>query len=54
MRDYLAESLERALAILRERRQDLDAGAKMLLEKETITPEDFPQLLREQPAQAAQ
>ncbi|MBC7143622.1 MAG: hypothetical protein H5U18_15920, partial [Rhodobacteraceae bacterium] len=32
--------------ILTERRADLDAGAALLLERETITPDDFAPLRR--------
>jgi cell division protease FtsH len=49
------EAYERSREILRERHDDLTAGAEMLLEKETITPEDFPPLVQPPPAkQAAQ
>src|SRR5438552_2666182 len=39
------EAYARAKKILTSRRKDLDAGTKMLLEKETITPQDFKPLL---------
>jgi cell division protease FtsH len=42
------EAYERAKSILKERRALLDQGAKLLLEKETITPDDFPPLARKQ------
>jgi cell division protease FtsH len=38
------EAYERAKALLTERRSVLDEGAKLLLEKETLTPDDFPAL----------
>ncbi|MGE0007557.1 MAG: ATP-dependent zinc metalloprotease FtsH [Parvibaculaceae bacterium] len=39
------EAYGQAKKILTSRRKDLEAGTKILLEKETITPEDFPPLL---------
>jgi cell division protease FtsH len=39
------EAYAQAKKILTARRKDLDAGTKILLEKETITPDDFPPLL---------
>ena len=48
------EAYGRAKMILKERRQDLEAGANLLLEKETITPEDFPPLVREPAKEAAE
>jgi len=39
------EAYARAKKILTSRRKDLDAGTKILLEKETITPQDFKPLL---------
>ncbi len=44
VRRLIDEAYERACAILRERRQDLENGAALLLEKETLKPEDFPPL----------
>jgi cell division protease FtsH len=44
VRDLVDEAFRRALAILAERRATLDEGAKLLLERETLTPEDFPPL----------
>jgi len=38
------EAYARAKAILAERRETLEAGARLLLERETITPEEFPAL----------
>jgi hypothetical protein len=34
--------LERATQVLRERRTDLDEGARLLLAHETVTEEQFP------------
>jgi cell division protease FtsH len=39
------EAYVQAKKVLTSRRKDLDEGAKILLEKETITPDDFPPLL---------
>jgi cell division protease FtsH len=44
VKELIDDAYERAKRILTERRSSLDLGAKMLLEKETITPEDFPPL----------
>ncbi|WP_262029276.1 ATP-dependent zinc metalloprotease FtsH [Microvirga sp. Mcv34] len=40
-RDLVDRAFKRAVTILRERRNDLEAGANLLLSKETITVEDF-------------
>lgn len=45
IRDLLDEAYSRAKALLASRRADLDAGARLLLEKETLTPEEFPALM---------
>jgi cell division protease FtsH len=42
VRDLLDKALERASEILRRRRNDLDAGADLLLKRETVTADDFP------------
>ncbi len=42
VRDLLSEAVERAGEILRTRRGDLDAGADLLLKRETLTADDFP------------
>jgi len=42
VRDLLSKALDRAGEILRTRRADLDAGAALLLERETLTADDFP------------
>jgi cell division protease FtsH len=44
IREMLGDALARALSILEQRRADLDAGAAMVLDRETITPADFPPL----------
>jgi cell division protease FtsH len=45
IRALLDEAYSRAKALLASRRADLDAGARLLLEKETLTPEEFPALM---------
>ncbi|MEN5033166.1 ATP-dependent zinc metalloprotease FtsH [Pseudomonas sp. TWI929] len=45
IRALLEEAYGRARSLLEQRRTDLDAGARLLLAKETITPEEFPALL---------
>jgi cell division protease FtsH len=50
----LDEAYEQAKQVLSRRRKDLEAGTKLLLEKETITPEDFPPLLPAITKQAAE
>lgn len=45
IRGLLEEAYGRARSLLEQRRHDLDAGARLLLAKETITPEEFPALL---------
>ena len=52
IRKLIDAAYERAKAVLSERRKDLDDGARMLLEKETITPEDFPPLVQQPMAHA--
>jgi cell division protease FtsH len=42
VRDLATKGFERATEILRRRRGDLDEGARRLLERETITADDFP------------
>jgi cell division protease FtsH len=46
VRQLVSEAYDRAKAVLNERRADLDAGAALLLERESLTPEDFPPLHR--------
>ncbi|WP_409277967.1 ATP-dependent zinc metalloprotease FtsH [Pseudomonas defluvii] len=45
IRALLEDAYSRAKALLEQRRTDLDAGARLLLEKETLTPEEFPALV---------
>lgn len=45
VRKLIAEAYERALQTIELRRADLESGVALLLEKETITPKDFPPLL---------
>ena len=45
IRALLDEGYSRAKALLEGRRGDLDAGALLLLEKETLTPEEFPPIM---------
>ncbi len=45
IRALLDEAYGRAIALLDSRRADLDSGAHLLLEKETLTPEEFPPLM---------
>ncbi|AQZ51789.1 ATP-dependent zinc metalloprotease FtsH [Martelella mediterranea] len=52
IRKLIDEAYERAKQVLNQRRKDLDDGARMLLEKETITPADFPPLVQQPLAQA--
>ena len=42
VRDLVAKAFERAQEILQNRRGDLDAGAELLLKRETLTVDDFP------------
>mgnify|MGYP001391266630 FL=1 len=51
VRKLIDAAYERARKLLSERRKDLDDGAKILLEKETITPDDFPPLVQQPLAQ---
>ena len=44
VRELLDGAYQRALGLLRERHDDLEAGTKLLMERETITPDDFPPL----------
>ncbi|MEQ9396274.1 ATP-dependent zinc metalloprotease FtsH [Haliea sp.] len=44
VRELIDAAYQRAQGILVERRALLDEGARLLLEKETLTPEDFPAL----------
>lgn len=51
VRGLIDEAYERARHILAARREELTAGAEMLLRNETITPEEFPPLLGQAPDQ---
>jgi cell division protease FtsH len=53
IRALLDEAYNRAKALLERRRADLDAGARLLLEKETLTPEEFPPLMPLKPSESA-
>jgi cell division protease FtsH len=44
VRELVGGAFEKALAILRKHRKQLDEGAKLLLEKETLTREELPML----------
>ncbi|MDR6917161.1 cell division protease FtsH [Pseudomonas sp. 3296] len=52
IRALLDEAYGRAKALLQSRRADLDAGAHLLLEKETLTPQEYPPLMPIKPTQA--
>ena len=51
VRKLIDEAYEKAKATLNARRAELEQGTAMLLEKETITPEDFPPLEGQHPAE---
>ncbi|EJM20322.1 ATP-dependent metalloprotease FtsH [Pseudomonas sp. GM18] len=53
IRALLDEAYQRAKALLQSRRADLDEGARLLLEKETLTPEEFPPLMPFKPTPAS-
>jgi cell division protease FtsH len=42
VRDIVAKAFDRATEVLRERRADLDEGARLLLSQETVTADQFP------------
>lgn len=48
VRKLIDEAFRRAEAILEARRSTLEEGVQLLLEKETLTPEDFPPLAQKQ------
>jgi cell division protease FtsH len=52
-RELTAGAFEKALGILRKYRSQLERGAKLLLEKETLTREELPLLQELQPPIAA-
>jgi cell division protease FtsH len=45
VRQLVDEAFSAAVDILKKRRKDLEKGAKLLLENETISPDEFPPLL---------
>ncbi len=45
VRELVDEAFAKATEVLTRRRKDLERGAELLLEKETVTPEDFPPLV---------
>jgi cell division protease FtsH len=45
VRELLKDAYDRALALLKEANADLEAGAHLLMDRETITPADFPPLV---------
>ena len=51
VRGLVEEAYGKAKATLNARRAELEQGTAMLLEKETITPEDFPPLEGQHPAE---
>jgi len=55
VRSLVDEAFAKAMEVLKKRRKDLEAGAKLLLETETLTPEEFaPLAAAKPPAEAAQ
>ncbi|MEM7637046.1 MAG: cell division protein FtsH, partial [Pseudomonadota bacterium] len=44
VRSLIDEAYKKAIATLNKRQRDLKKGAHLLLEKETVTPEEFPAL----------
>ena len=54
VKQLIDDAYDRAKALLCERRALLDRGAALLLEKETLTPEDFPPLLPAKEKMAAE
>jgi cell division protease FtsH len=42
VRDIITKAFEQATAILRERSADLDEGGRLLLDRETLTADQFP------------
>jgi len=53
VRGLIQQTFEHAKEILEQRRADLDAGAKLLLDKEVITPADFPAIGGKAPVEVA-
>jgi cell division protease FtsH len=52
VKKLIDEAYDRAKQLLTQRRSLLEEGAKLLLQKETLTPEDFPALRQAKPAPA--
>ncbi|HUI21241.1 MAG TPA: ATP-dependent zinc metalloprotease FtsH [Methylocella sp.] len=50
VREIVAEAFEKARIVLTKRRADLEAGAELLLKRESITAEEFPAIQQEKPA----
>jgi cell division protease FtsH len=42
VRDIVAKAFDQATEVLRERRADLEEGARLLLAQETVTADQFP------------
>jgi len=53
VRAYVHRAFECATSVLEEHRSALDAGASLLIERETLTAEDLPQISAETPAASA-
>ena len=53
VRDLIDRAYTRAKELLTARRADLEAGTRLLLDRETITPEDFPPLKSAAPPEPA-
>jgi cell division protease FtsH len=53
VRAYVHRAFECATSVLEEHRSALDAGASLLIERETLTAEDLPQIRAETPAASA-
>jgi cell division protease FtsH len=51
VRRLVDEAYEKAKATLSSRRKELDEGTALLLQKETITPDEFPPLAGKKPAE---
>ena len=49
VRDLLGTAVDRARDILQKRRADLDAGASLLLKRETVTADEFPPICSAKP-----
>ena len=49
----MVQAYENAKSVLNKRTKDLKTGAQMLMERETLTPEDFPALISSGPKKAS-